>query len=116
MKIIRNQEVKKELRPYGRTVKRLLSHSFKTPVHGIVVFLCKLPDGRFDKHYHSKSSEIIIYPKGGQIRVNNRLYNMKEWDLVLLDPGDVHSCDVAGKSAIQLAIKLSDKDDKVKVN
>lgn len=115
MKIIRADKIKGERKPFGRITKKLLEHKFREPISDIVFYLSSMPTGKLDKHYHAESEEIICFPKGGKINVNGRLYEMREWDMVLLDIGDVHSCEEECGDVIHFAIKMPNVEDKVNV-
>lgn len=112
MKIVRKMEALVEKRSDGRTVRKLLEHSFQKPVDSIAVYLCDVPGSQFGKHYHAKSEEFIIFPVGGKITVNGKDYNMEPWDLVVLMPGDVHSYERKDRDIIHLAVRCPDIDDK----
>lgn len=113
MQIVRFNEIRGDRRPDGRVVRKLISHKFKKPVDSIVLYLCDVPKGKFGKHHHSKSDEIIVFPKGGKIAVNGKEYEMKPWDFVLLEKGDTHGLDSETQDTIHFAIKCPDVDDKV---
>lgn len=114
MKIIRASGITEEERPFGRTVKKLFEYLFPKEASSIVLYLNNLPDGRFDPHYHSKSFEIVIFPKGGMIEVNGSVFNLGVWDLVFLEPGDVHGyTKLDCGNVLHLAIKIQADDDKV---
>lgn len=112
MKIIKKSEAEILERPYERKTYKLLSHKFSKPIESIVFYLSILPTGRFDKHHHINSDELIIFPNGGKMRVNKKIYNLKEWDGILLEPGDEHGLDIIDNDTIHLAIKMPDIDDK----
>ena len=113
MKIIKKSEADIFERPYSRKTYKLLSHKFDNPIESIVFYLSFLPTGRFDKHHHSKSNELIFFPNGGKMKVNNELYTLEEWDGVLLEPGDTHGLDIVDKDTVHLAIKMPDINDKI---
>ncbi|MCK5305924.1 MAG: hypothetical protein KAJ66_02215 [Candidatus Omnitrophica bacterium] len=112
MKIIRSNSIKPSKRPLGRRVKKMLELKLKPPVDSMAIYLNFLPQGKLDKHYHSKSQEIICFPQGGRISVNGRRYKMNIWDMVLLDIGDVHCCERKGKSTLHFVIKVPNIKDK----
>jgi len=116
MKIIRKNEIETEDRLFGRTVQKLLSHKFKEKKDSMALFLCFVPKGKLDKHYHIKTEEIIIFPEGGKIEVNKRLFDMNPWDLILLEPGDIHGFTEDDKDVLQLALRFPDGNDKVSVD
>ena len=116
MKLIRASQIKGEGRADGRTVKELLEISFAEPVDSIVIYLCDVPSGKFGKHYHSESQEVICFPNGGKITINGETYQMESWDMVLLEVGDVHGYDGDKCPDIfHFAIKLPNRADKVTV-
>ena len=113
MKIIKKSEADLLERPFGRKTYKLLTHKFEQPIENIVFYLSILPTGRFDKHHHSKSDELIFFPNGGKMIVNDELYTFGEWDGVLLEPGDKHGLEILDKDTVHLAIKMPDVDDKI---
>lgn len=116
MKLIRASRIKGEKRADGRTVKKLLEHSFSKPIDSIVVYLCDVPGCKLEKHYHSESQEVICFPKGGKITVNGETYQMESWDMVLLEVGDTHGYEGDEcPDILHLAIKLPNREDKVSV-
>lgn len=116
MKIIRASEKEWEKKPVGRRTKELFSHHFPKSVDSIAVYISYLSTGRLDTHYHTDSSEIIIFPKGGKITVNDVTYELNEWDAVLLEARETHGYnrDNCG-DIIQLAIKFPAIKDKVSI-
>jgi quercetin dioxygenase-like cupin family protein len=97
----------------GRQVHILLKEKLGKSYDGITLFFSKGPDGHLSKHCHSNTDEIIVFPTGGCLEVNNKKYDFNEWDCVLLEPGDVHGYD--GESigqTIHFAILLTDKKDR----
>jgi len=116
MKIIRKKEIKTEERPFGRTVQKLLSHKFKEPRDSMAMFLSFVPKGKLDKHYHSNTEEIIVFPQGGNIEINGNLYKMEPWDSVFLEPGDRHGfAGEGGEDVLEFAMRFPDNEDKVNV-
>ena len=116
MKLIRASQIKGEKRADGRTVKKLLELAFDEPIDSMVIYLCEVPSGKFEKHYHSECQEIICFPNGGKITVNGETYQMESWDMVLLDVGDVHGYEGDEcPDILHLAIKLPNRDDKITV-
>ena len=113
MKIVKKSESRILNRPFERKTYKLLSHKFSKPIESIVFYLSLLPTGRFDKHHHINSDELIFFPNGGKMRVNGELYNLDSWDAILLEPGDEHGLDIIDKDTVHLAIKMPDVDDKV---
>lgn len=116
MKIVRRKEIEKQERPFGRFVQKLLSHKFIKPRGSMALFLSFVPKGKLDTHYHSKTEEIIIFPDGGKISVNGKLFIMNPWDLVLLEPGDRHGFNGEDKDVFHLAIRFPDNEDKIRVD
>lgn len=116
MKLIRRKEIETEERAFGRTVQKLLSHKFIESRDSMALFLCFVPKGKLDTHYHEKTEEIIIFPQGGKIEVNGTLYDMEPWDFVLLEPGDKHGFSGEDKDVIHLAMRFPDNDDKISVD
>jgi quercetin dioxygenase-like cupin family protein len=116
MKIIRADEKAEEKRPFGRTTKSLLEYFLPKKAKSIALYLSYLPTGKFDDHYHPNCFEIIVFPKGGKIEVNNSPYELSEWDLVVLEPGDIHGYSKDDcKDIIHFAIRLPAVKDKVNV-
>lgn len=114
VKLVRYNEVDVERRPDGREVRQLISHAFDKPVDSITLYHCTVPKGRFSEHYHSESDEIIMFPLGGRITVNDETFDMEPWDFVLLEAGDRHGFEGDDcPDIIHLAIKVPDRDDKV---
>lgn len=116
MKLIRVNEIERQERPFGRVVQKLLSHKFLKPRRSMALFLSFVPKGKLDTHYHAETEEVIIFPEGGKIDVNGRLYTMGPWDLILLEPGDKHGFGGGDKDVLHLAIRFPDNEDKVKVD
>lgn len=116
MKIIRAAEKAEEERPFGRTTKSLLEYFLPKKIESIALYLSYLPTGKFDAHYHPNCFEIIVFPKGGKIEVNNNSYELSEWDLVALEPGDIHGYSKDDcKDIIHFAIRLPAVKDRVSV-
>ena len=116
MRLVKSDRVKGEERADGRTVKKLVELSLAKPTDSMVIYLCVVPNGKFEKHYHSESEEIICFPKGGRITINDETYQMANWDMVLLEVGDAHGYEEEEcPDVLHFAIKLSDKDDKITV-
>ena len=117
MKLLRLNEAKTDSRSDGRTVRTLLTQVFDEPIDSIVFYLVDVPGGRFDKHYHSKAHEVIWFPTGGKVFVNDQLYEMAPWDAIFLEPGDSHhydGSDIEGE-ILHFAVKMPAADDKVPV-
>ena len=77
------------------------------------MFLSKGPHGHLSKHRHVNTHEIIVFPTGGCLEVNNKMNKFNEWDCVLLEPGDIHG--YKGNSlgeTIHFAIYLSHEKDR----
>lgn len=116
MKILRRENIEKQNRSDGRTVQKFLSHEFSVPIEKMALYLCDVPGGKFDDHYHTDATEVICFPQGGKITINETTYDMSEWDMVVLEPGDVHGYD--GESCddiLHLAVKMPNSDYKVKI-
>ena len=114
MKLIRKNETKPDVRPDGRIVRKMIELKMKETVSTAVFYLNDVPNGNFGKHYHSNSTEIIWFPRGGKIEVNGKIYRMDEWDGVILESGDVHSYDKGDcKDVIHFAAKFPADEDKV---
>jgi len=116
MKIIRKSKAFKDNRPDGRIVTTLHELELEESVSSSIFYHCAVPGGKFSAHYHEKSHEIIWFPVGGKITVNDNTYTMEEWDGVLLEPGDIHgfSGDDCG-DIIHFAVRLPGGVDKVAV-
>lgn len=113
MKIISLNDVESYSRNDGRTVHVLLREHLDIPPEGITLFLSKGPHGHINHHYHSRTPEIIIFPKGGKLIINDEEYHFNEWDGVLLEPGDRHGyTDESLGDTLHFAILLSDRDDR----
>lgn len=113
MKLIKRNEIETQQRPFGRTVQKLLQHKYIKPVDSMVMFLCFVPKGKLDAHYHKETEEIIMFPQGGKIEVDGKLYEMEPWDAVLLEPGEKHGFSGEDKDVMHLAIRFPDNEDKV---
>jgi len=116
MKIIRRKDCLTEERAFGRTVQKLLGHKFTGEKDSMAMFLSFVPKGKLDPHYHERTEEIIIFPQGGKIEVNDKLYEMEPWDFVLLEPGDKHGFTGEDKDVLLLALRFPDNEDKVPVD
>ncbi len=116
MKIIRKEEVPTTNRPYGRTIQKLLSHKFANPVDSMAMFMCFVPKGKLDPHYHAETEEIIMFPQGGKIKINDETHEMNPWDFVLLEPGDKHGFTGEDKDVIHLAMRFPDNEDKISID
>jgi len=113
MRLIRYKDAPTDNREDGRSVTTLISHAFKKPIGSFAFYLCKVPGGKFGAHHHSEAEEIIMFPIGGKITVNEEEYIMDKWDFVVLEPGDVHGSSSDSEDTIHLALKFPDVDDKV---
>ena len=107
MKIIRTSEIKGDNRPDGRTVKTLL----ESPEMNL--YLCQVPGSKFGSHYHSGSTEIIVFPQGGAITINGEDFVMEPWDMAVMDKGDIHGFSGNSNDIIHFAVKIPGVDDKV---
>ena len=113
MKIFSLNDSQKYERSDGRQVHILLKEKLGLSYDGITLYLSKGPDGHLSKHRHNNTHEIIVFPTSGSLNINDKLYNFKEWDCVLLEPGDIHGYN--GESlgeTIHFAIYLSHKKDR----
>ena len=121
MKLIKREKVPEYMRHDGRKVKKLLRHKFIAPRDSMVLFLSYAPKGNIDYHYHKKTEEIIIFPEGGKIEVNNKLYRLGPLDAILIEPCEVHGFK-ADKSKVEykdtyvIAMRFPDNNDKISVN
>ena len=89
MKIVRYKEVPVDRRSDGRSVRKLASVELgKLEKTNAALYFCEVPESRFEGHYHSDSTEVIMFPEGGDITVNGEDYAMDKWDFVILEPGD----------------------------
>lgn len=113
MKLIKRSEIETQQRPFGRSVQKLLSHRFNGPKNSMVMFLSFMPKCQLDYHTHKETEEIIMFPEGGKIEVDGKLYIMEQWDGVLLEPGEVHGFDGEDKDIYCLALRFPDNEDKV---
>ena len=84
MKIVKAKDIKGDARPDGRLVKRLLD------LDDLTLYLCEVPQGKFGSHYHTSSTEIIVFPVGGRITINEQTFGMEPWDMAVMEAGDVH--------------------------
>ncbi len=115
MKIIRNEEVKKEPRDLGRVVQKMLNHKFSSPKDSLVIFYSHVPKGKVDFHYHNNSEEIIIFPQGGKMEINKVVYSFEPWDILLIEPRDIHGFDGEDKDVLHIALRLPDNSDKISI-
>lgn len=113
MKIIKRKEIKEIKRPFGRIVQKLLGCKFIRPKDSMAMFLSFSPKAKLDFHYHANTEEIIIFPEGGKIEVDDKLYNMDPWDAVFLEPGEIHGFDGEYKDVMHLALRFPDNEDKI---
>jgi quercetin dioxygenase-like cupin family protein len=90
MKIFSLNNAKRYTRSDGREVHVLLKKKLGKSYDGITLFLSNGPDGHLSKHRHVNTHEIIVFPTSGSLKINSKVYNFKNWDCVLLEPGDVH--------------------------
>lgn len=111
MRLIKFKDGDTSIRNDGRTVNEIVSLHLE---HKDAVFYhCTVPKGQFGFHYHEVAQEIIWFPLGGNITVNDIDYELSEWDAVLLEPGDVHGyLGDKSKDIIHFAIKFPNVDDK----
>lgn len=117
MKIIKRKEIESIERPFGRVLQKLLGHKFVKPRDSMAMFLSFVPKGKLDMHYHENSEELILFPQGGKIEVNNKLYTMEPWDSVFLDSGDVHGLNIEDKDVLLLALRFPDNNqDKISID
>lgn len=112
MQIIRFKDIEPDERPDGRTVRKLTSVNLGDNASSAALFYCEVPKSKFDNHYHSVSTEIIMFPEGGNIEINGKEYVMDKWDFVVLQPGDWHGFSGDGANAAHVAFKLPDVEDK----
>ena len=100
----------------GRSVNVLLREKLGQSYDGITLYLSKGPKGHLSTHYHENNPEIIVFPNGGKLKINQKIYEFNNWDCVYLEPGDIHGYD--GKSTghtLHFAILLTDQKDRKKV-
>ena len=103
-------------RPDGRQVHILLKEKLGKSYDGITLFFSKGPKGHLSKHCHNNTHEIIVFPTGGCLEINNVIHEFNEWDCVLLEPGDIHGYDRESiGETIHFAILLTDKKDRKKI-
>lgn len=115
MKLIKRSEIEVNQRPFGRSVQKLLAHKFSKPQESLAMFLSFMPKCQLDYHYHEQTEEIIMFPEGGKIEVNGKLYEMQPWDGVLLQPGDIHGFEGEDKDVYCLALRFPDNGDKISI-
>jgi quercetin dioxygenase-like cupin family protein len=115
MKIIKRSEVENQNRPMGRIVQKIFSHKFIKPASSMAMFLSFMPQSKLDFHYHKETEEILVFPNGGKIEVNDKLYSLEPWDTVLIEPGDVHGFSGSDKDVYCLAMRFPDNEDKIRV-
>lgn len=116
MKIYSLDESEGYRRPDGREVNILLKEKFGKTYEGLTLFFSKGPKGHLSKHCHNQTHEIIVFPNGGCLEINDIMHKFSNWDCVLLEPGDIHGYD--GESTgetIHFAILLTDKKDRKKL-
>lgn len=97
----------------GRQVHVLLKEKLGKSYDGITLFFSKGPKGHLSKHRHNNTHEIIVFPTGGSLKINNVNHKFNEWDCVLLEPGDIHGYE--GESlgeTIHFAIHLTYEKDR----
>jgi len=107
MKIIRAKDTKGDARSDGRVVKRLLD------INDLTLYLCEVPQGKFASHYHTSSTEIIAFPRGGRITINEQTFDMEPWDIAIMEMGDIHGFSGDCGDILHFAIKFPRVEDKV---
>lgn len=114
MKIFRLKDKQEEDRKYGRKVRKVIEFSFSEPVSDFVAYYVESPNGMVDGHYHTDSEELIVFPIGGQLRINGELILFDAWDSVMLHKGDIHELEEdTGRETIHFALKFPGCSDKV---
>ncbi len=113
MKLIRYNEIEAEKRPDGREIYPLISSYNLAAVGKAKFFRVKIPKGVVEKeHYHTDSDEIFIFLKPGHIIINQKPYDLREGDIVILEKNDKHNI-VAEDDMDIIVLKVPDIDDKV---
>lgn len=107
MKIVRAKDIKGEARPDRRVVKRLLDFN------DLTLYLCEVPQGKFGSHYHTGSTEVIVFPVGGRITINGQTFDMEPWDIAVMEIGDIHGFSGDCEDILHFAIKFPGVEDKV---
>ena len=103
-------------RPGGRTFKEIIKErigNIHSPDAFVQVVRGQTTGGYIDTHKHGDSIEIFIFPEGGQLCVNDEVFNFSAWDAILLEPGDTHG--YSGSSSISsthIAIRIGPENDK----
>ena len=89
MKLIRYNEIAAEKRPDGRNIKKLITDSFNNLQTSFL--LVEHPANFKEKqHLHKVSFEIFFFLDDAKYKMNGKVYDIKEGDLVVFEPGDVH--------------------------
>lgn len=115
MKIIKNEELETQLRPDGRNIKQLLTKSFNNLSMSFI--LVEHPANFEEKqHLHKECFEIFFFFDKAKYRINGKVYDIEEGDLVVLEPGDVHGAvEVDNKVKLFVMQIPPTKDDKIYV-
>jgi len=113
MLVIRKSGVKDEIRE-GYTIKRMVTFPIKSNLENVGLYLTNIPvGGKVSQHYHPKGMEILVFLKEGLLKSGKKEWMMKEGDIAVLKPGEVH--EISGKAETELiAIRMPNyKDDKI---
>lgn len=91
MKIIRFSELKKNDRPDGRTVTKIVQQELEQAVSSTqILYVTHPPKLKEDLHTHKKSYEMLLFLDVANYHINGKEYHICQNDLVIFEPGDIH--------------------------
>lgn len=91
MQLIRNAELETQSRPDGRTVTKLKNLDLKLASASLqFLYVTHPPRLKEDLHCHESSYEILYFFDRARYKINSKDYELKEKDLVVFEPGDIH--------------------------
>ena len=91
MKWIKFNEIEKQERNDGRTVRRLLKEKLGIEIDEIQILFVTHPPGINEAlHSHQKSFEILYFFDKARYNINNKNYEIEEGDIVVFEPKDIH--------------------------
>ena len=91
MRIIRFNEIEKQDRSDGRTVRKLLQKELGMQASSLqILYVTHPPNLKEELHSHNNSYEALYFLDKAKYRINDKDYDIKQGDLVLFEPGDIH--------------------------
>lgn len=107
MKWIKFNEVEKQVRPDGRTIRNFVKKELGINVSSLqFLFVTHPPKLKEALHSHLKSFEILYFLDKAKYRINNKDYEMDEGDLIIFEPGDIHGAIPIDNEVRLLVIQL----------